>query len=99
MSTYAELMKIEKANEIRGYSHYTNSKLIDLLIKRRLIPQKYDTNKQVKEKKDIDPKYYFLKQIRSNPKKVEIHDLEKQIRLFFIPRYTRLFWPWIKIPE
>ena len=26
--------------------------------------------------KDIDPKYYFLKQIRSNPQKVEIHDLE-----------------------
>ena len=26
--------------------------------------------------KDIDSKYYFLKQIRSNPKKVEIHDLE-----------------------
>ena len=26
--------------------------------------------------KDIDPKYYFLKQIRSNLKKVEIHDLE-----------------------
>ena len=26
--------------------------------------------------KDIDPKYYFLKQIRSNPNKVEIHDLE-----------------------
>ena len=26
--------------------------------------------------KVIDPKYYFLKQIRSNPKKVEIRDLE-----------------------
>ena len=26
--------------------------------------------------KDIDLKYYFLKQIRSNPKKAEIHDLE-----------------------
>ena len=26
--------------------------------------------------KNIDPKYYFLKQIRSNPKKVEIHDFE-----------------------
>ena len=26
--------------------------------------------------KDIDPQYYFLKQIRSNPKKVEIHDFE-----------------------
>ena len=26
--------------------------------------------------KDIDHKYNFLRQIRSNPKKVEIHDLE-----------------------
>ena len=26
--------------------------------------------------KDIDPKYHFLKQIRSNPKKDKIHDLE-----------------------
>ena len=47
-----------------------------MLIKRGLISEKYDTNKQVKAKKDIDPKYYFLKQIRSNPKKVEIYDLE-----------------------
>ena len=28
------------------------------------------------QKKDIDPKYYLLRQIRRNPKKVEIHDLE-----------------------
>ena len=33
MPTYAELMKILKANEIRVYSHYTKSKLIDLLVK------------------------------------------------------------------
>ena len=33
-------------------------------------------NKQEKMIKDIDPKYYFLKQIRSNPKKVKKHDLE-----------------------
>ena len=32
--------------------------------------------KQVKAKKDINPKYNFLTQIRSNRKKVEIHDLE-----------------------
>ena len=76
MPTYAELMKTPKANEIRRYSHYTKSKLIDLLIKRVLIPEKYDNNKQKKAKKDIDPKYNFLWQIRSNPKKVEIHDLE-----------------------
>ena len=32
--TYAELMEPLKANEVREYSHYTNSKLIDLLIKK-----------------------------------------------------------------
>ena len=47
-----------------------------MLIKRRLIPEKYDINKQVKARKDIDSKYYFLEQIHSNSKKVEIHDLE-----------------------
>ena len=99
MPTYAELMEILKANEIRGYPHYTKSKLTDLLIKRGLILEKYDTNKQVKAKKDIDPKYYFLMQIRSNPKKVEIHDLDtdKVVFLFFILPYTRLLWLWIKM--
>ena len=76
MPTYAELMEILKANAIRGYSHYTKSELIDLLFKRGLIPEKYGTNKQEKAKKNIDPKYNFLRQIRINPKKVEIHDLE-----------------------
>ena len=41
-----------------------------------MISEEYDTNKQVKAKKDIDPKYIFLRQIHSNPKKVELHDLE-----------------------
>ena len=56
MPTYAELMEILKANEIRGYSHYTKSKLIDLLVKRGLIPEKHGNNKQEKIIKDIDPK-------------------------------------------
>ena len=30
----------------------------------------------IKVRKDIDSKYYFLKQIRSNPNKVEIRDFE-----------------------
>ena len=47
-------MEILKANEIRGYSHYIKSKLIDLLIKGELIPVKYGTNKQEKVKKNID---------------------------------------------
>ena len=47
-----------------------------MLVKRGLIPEKYDTNKPVKARKDIDPKYIFLRQIHSNPSQVEIHDLE-----------------------
>ena len=56
MPTYTVLMEILKAHEIREYSHYTKSKLIHLLIKRGLIPEKYDTNKQVKARKYIYPK-------------------------------------------
>ena len=48
MPTYAELMEILKANEIRGYFHYTKSKLIDLLVKRGLIPEKHGKYKQEK---------------------------------------------------
>ena len=76
MPTYAELMEILKANEIRGYTHYTKSKLIDLLVKRGLTPEKHGNNQQEKIIKDIDPKYSFLRQICKNPKKVEIRDLE-----------------------
>ena len=39
MPTYAELMEILKANETRGYSHYTKAKFIDLVVKRGLIPK------------------------------------------------------------
>ena len=41
MPTCAELMEILKDNQIKGYSHYTKSKLIDLLVKRGLIPEKH----------------------------------------------------------
>ena len=92
-----ELMDILKANEIRGYSHYTKSKRIALLSKRGLIPEKHGNNKQEKIIKDIDPKHSFLRQIRKNPKKVEIYDSET-IRLFFVLLNTRLLLPWNKIP-
>ena len=74
MQTFAELMEILKENEIRGYSYYTKSKLVDLLIKRGLIH--FLAAKQEKAMKDIDPKYSYVMQIRGNSKKVEIHDLE-----------------------
>ena len=66
MPYYTELIGILKANKIRGYSNYTKSNLIDLLIKRGLIPDKHGNDKQEKLIKDIDPKYSFLRQIRSN---------------------------------
>ena len=47
-----------------------------MLDKRGLIPEKYETNKQVKAKKDIDPKYNFLRLGYRNLKKVEIDDLK-----------------------
>ena len=76
MLTFAQLKEILKENQIKGYSHYTKSKLIDLLLKKGLIPEKYETNKQVKAKKDIDHKYNFLREGHSHPNKVEIHNLE-----------------------
>ena len=84
MPTQADLMKILKANEIIGYSHYTKSRLIYVLIKRGLTHEKYDTNNQVKAKKDINPKHNFLRQIRSNPKNVELHDLQTD-KVFLYP--------------
>ena len=87
MPTYAELMEILKANEIIGYFYYTKSKLTDLLVKRRLIPYKHGNNKQEKLIKDIDPKYNFLRQILSNPMKVQIHDLETDKVVFYSSIY------------
>ena len=52
MLTFTQLKEILKENQIKGYYHYTKSKLIDLLDKRGLIPEKYETNKQVNAKKD-----------------------------------------------
>ena len=72
---------------------------MDLLIKRGLIPEKYGTNKQEKAKKDIDPKYNFLRQICSNPRNVEINDLVTDKGVLYPSTYTRLHWPWIKIQE
>ena len=59
MPTYAQLVAILQANEIRGYSHCTKSKLVDMLGERGLMPEKYDIIIQDKSKKDIDPNTFF----------------------------------------
>ena len=47
-----------------------------MLGERGFMPEKYDIIIQDKTKKDIDPKYICLRYIRSNPRKVQIHDLK-----------------------
>ena len=42
-----------------------------------MIPEKYETNKQVKAKMDIDSRCNFLMKGHSHPKKVKIHHLER----------------------
>ena len=69
------LSEIASANARVG-GKILNEKLIDLLDKRGLIPETYETNKQVKANKYIDPKYNFLREGHSHPKNVEMHDLE-----------------------
>ena len=77
-----ELRAIIKENKIKGYLHYNKSELIDVLVERRLLPEtiKIKTITSLPErentKKEINPKYNFLKHIRNNQKKVEIQDME-----------------------
>ena len=77
-----ELRAMLKENKIRGYLHYNKSELVDVLVKRGLLPQtmKITTITSLPEredtKKEINPKYNYLKHLRNSPKKVEIRDME-----------------------
>ena len=82
MISLTELRAMLKENKIRAYLHYNKSELVDVLVKRGLLPEtmKITTITSLPEredtKKDINPKYNFLKYIRNSPKKVEIQDME-----------------------
>ena len=78
MISFTELRAMVKENEIRGYLHYNKSELVDVLVKRGLLPEttKITTTTSLPErentKQEINPNYNFLKHIRNCPKKVEI---------------------------
>ena len=82
MISFTELREMLTENKIRGYLHYNKSELVDVLVKRGLLPYTMDiTNitslpQRENAKKEINPKYNFLKHIRNSPKKVEIQDME-----------------------
>ena len=82
MISLRELRAMLKENNIRDCLHYNKSELVDMLVKRGLIPEiiKITTSTSLPERKDTkketNPKYNFLKHIRNSPKKVEIQDME-----------------------
>ena len=81
MISLIELRAMQKENKIRGYLHYNKSELFDVLVKRGLLPEtiKIATTTSLPErdatKKEIYPKYNFLKHVRNSPRRVEIRDI------------------------
>ena len=77
-----ELRAMIEENNIRGCLHYNKPELVDVLVKRELLPEiiKITTITSPPEredaKKEINPKYNFLKHILNSPKNVEIRDME-----------------------
>ena len=77
-----ELREMLKDNKIRGYLHSNKSELVDVLVKRGLLPGTMNITtisslpKRENTKKEINSKYNFLKHIRNSPKKVVIQDME-----------------------
>ena len=47
-----------------------------VLLDRGIIPEDSVKKQDVPAKREIDPKYEFIRSIRNNPKSVEIRDLE-----------------------
>ena len=76
MISLTELRAMLKKNKIRGYLHYNKSELIDILIKRGLLPETIKTTtitllpEREDTNKERNPKYNFLKYIRNSPKKI-----------------------------
>ena len=76
-----ELRAMLKENKIRGYLHYNKSELVDVLVKRGLLPDTMNITtitslpERENTKKERNPKQNFLKHIRNSPMKVEIQDM------------------------
>ena len=77
-----EVRAMIKENNIRGCLHYNKQELVDVLVKRGLLPETIKiitiTSAPEREdaKKEINPKYNLLKHIHNSPKNVEIRDME-----------------------
>ena len=94
MITVTELKAIPKENKIRRYLHYNKSELVDVLVKRGLLPDTMNISaitslpERENTKKERNPKYIFLKHIRNSSKKVEIRDIETGEIIVYISMYN-----------
>ena len=76
-----EVRAMLKENKTRGYLHYNKTELVDVLVKRGLLPDTMNitTITSLSERENTkkeNPKYNFLIHMRNSPKKVEIQDME-----------------------
>ena len=82
MISLTELRAMLKENQIRRYLHYNQSELVDVLVKRGLLPDNMNITtitslpERENTKKEINSKYNFPKHICNSPKKFEIQDME-----------------------
>ena len=93
MISLTELRSMLKENKIRGYLHYNKSGLVEVLVKRGLLPDTMNITtiislpERENTKKEINPKYNFLKHIRNSPKKVEIQGVETREIIIYSSMY------------
>ena len=92
MISLTELRGMLKKNKIRGYLHYNKSELIDVLIKRELLPDTTNITtitslpERENTKKEINPKYNFLKHIQKRLRS----EIWKRVKLLYILLCIRL---------
>ena len=90
MIRLTELRAMLKKNKIRGYLHYNKSELSDVLVKIGLLSETINITtitslpERENTKKEINPKYNFLKHICNSPKKVEFRDMETMKLLYIL---------------
>ena len=71
-----ELKLLMKENKIKGSSNMNKPEIIMALLDRGIISEDSVKKRDAPVKREIDPKYEFIRSIRNNPKSVEIRDLE-----------------------
>lgn len=78
----SELKKLIHDNNIRGISHLNKPELMAFLIEKGILS--YDNcDKPQKIEKDVDEKYLRLKDIRNNPRQVEVTDTVTEDKAMF----------------